>query len=411
MALVLPRTILSLSFTLLLAVACQEEERPPLLGTVSPSDDAGGADGNGDGDGDADEKDPDEVTSDRAIKVKGSALVGYFYDDDGFIIVSESGVIQYSWEGEAQYEWTSERALISSGYLNKTLVVGDSGAITTLDETLQVVQETQVVEACAAGVMTSKGFICGPDEDWDRILYTYAPVDGALLATSDGHTYAGIPLIAVPGRDLAVSVSGGSPSDYHLYKLEEDGTPVYVSDSPYHGDFAVSTETGFIGDPATHLVTPGGLMLNFVNADCEPDIYPSACFSKDGNLGTLPGEGAEYVAFSNSQNKEIYALVDPGGRGFATPCEEGCILQRISVEERDLLTSKVVGQANFGVADSDTDAPAEAYYLFPSPDGDSVWMIASGRSIYDSGYRDFLSFRISEIDMTVNSGQACPLRR
>jgi hypothetical protein len=337
----------------------------------------------------------------QVVVSQGSALVNYHYDELGVRIVDESGVRQFGWDGELIAEWTAERPLLSSGYLDGQMVVGDAAMITTLDQLLFPVQETTVIEACVTGVMVSGGrFVCGPDVDWDRVFYTYATDDGTLLATSAAYTYNGIPILPVPGRDMFVTVTvDSSPSDYHLYTVDETDTPVFVNESPYHGDFAVTTVVGFIGNPATHLVTTQGLMLSFMNADCNASdsSLTTGCFVKDGNLGTLPGSAAAYAALSNEQEGEVYALVDPGS-SYSEQCSDGCQLQRIDVAER--LVSSEKNLPKLGIFDADT--LALAYYLIPSPDGESVWLIRSGRSIHEHYYDESLLYDVHVIDMPRN---------
>ncbi len=330
--------------------------------------------------------------------LSGSALVNYHYDADGVRIVDESGVKLYAWDGTLTAEWEGERPLLSSGYRDGVLVVADTAAIITLDASLQATNETTVVEACVTGTMLSGGrFVCGPNVDWDRVFYTYAASDGALLGTSEAYTYNGVPMISVPGQDLFITVTvDSSPSDYHLYSVNDADQATFINESPYHGDFAVTTLVGFTGEPHTHLVTRQGLMLSFANADCNADLnsFDSGCFVKDGNLGTLPGPDAVYAGMSAQQNGRLFALVDPAsGSSFGAPCEKGCILQQIEVASRDVLHDVTLpALGTFG-----KDLPANAYYLVPTPGGDAVWVVRSGRSIYETGYDDTLMYDVTVI--------------
>ncbi len=100
---------------------------------------------------------------------------------------------------------------------------------------------------------------------------------------------------------------------------------------------------GFLGDPASHLVTHEGLMLRIDGADCDIDIHPSGCFVKDGNLGTLPGEESQYLALSDAPTGEIFSLVNVATSSYwKRDCKEAaCIVQRVDVENRDV-TKKYV---------------------------------------------------------------------
>lgn len=105
-------------------------------------------------------------------------------------------------------------------------------------------------------------------------------------------TKAACPMRKIPGYDGFVTVSTGiSPTDYFLYRKGAKGEAVFVTDTPYHGDFRIDLGFAFVGSPATHLVTPEGLFLKIGGPACEQDPlpYPSECLAKDGALGTLSG--------------------------------------------------------------------------------------------------------------------------
>jgi hypothetical protein len=406
-----PLASLGLLASLALAVACGGESHAPIYGTQDGTGGAtnggtsggtggrtggstGGDTGEGTGGGAAG---PGSVDGLKPF-LSGSALVNYHYDADGVRIVDESGVKHYAWDGTLTAQWEAERPLLSSGYRDGVMVAADTAAIITLDASLSATNETPVVEACVAGTMLSGGrFVCGPNVDWDRVFYTYAASDGALLGTSEAYTYNGVPMISVPGQDLFITVTvDSSPSDYHLYTINDADQATFINESPYHGDFAVTTVVGFTGEPHTHLVTRAGLMLSFANADCNADLnsFDSGCFVKDGNLGTLPGPDAVYAGMSAQQNGRLFALVDPAsGSSFGGPCEKGCILQHIDVASRDVLADVTLPALGaFG-----KDLPANAFYLIPTPDGSSVWLIRSGRSIYETGYDDTLQYDVTVI--------------
>jgi len=324
-----------------------------------------------------------------ASPITGSALVGYFYDDSGIRIADQSGVVHYDWDGKKIAQWKSERPLLSAGYRDGKMMVGDSGVVIGLNQKLESLFETDVVEACKVAVMVSGGhFICGPDVDWDRVFYTYDATTGDLLKTSEAVTYEGVPMVPLPGRDRFATVSDGSPRDYHVFEVDAEGKVEFLSDSPYHGDFPCTPEVGIVGEPATHVITQQGLMLSFMGADCVKNGV--GCFIKDGNLGTLPGPDARYGGLGAERDGQIFALVDPASNSFYEgPCQEGCILQRISLETHDVIYKHTTAGIKF-----DKDTFAQAYYLIPRPGNDAVWVIASGRSIYENGNNDSLPYVI-----------------
>ncbi|MDX2054247.1 MAG: hypothetical protein SFV15_17735 [Polyangiaceae bacterium] len=52
----------------------------------------------------------------------------------------------------------------------------------------------------------------------------------------------------IPGYDGFVTVSTGiSPTDYFLYRKGAKGEAVFVTDTPYHGDFRIDLGFAFVG--------------------------------------------------------------------------------------------------------------------------------------------------------------------
>src|SRR6478609_1423198 len=182
---------------------CSSHEHPPVIvDTPNKSQGRGGSSAT------PDEPGPDDgpvqtsggrsgTTKDSAIL--GSALVGYFYDDSGILIADESGVVHYDWDGKKIAQWKAERPLLSAGYRDGKMMVADSAVVIGLNDKLESLFETEVVEACEDAVMVSGGhFICGPNVDWDRVLYTYDATTGDLLKTSEAVTYEGVPMVPLP---------------------------------------------------------------------------------------------------------------------------------------------------------------------------------------------------------------------
>ena len=187
-------------------------------------------------------------------------------------------------------------------------------------------------------------FVCGPSNDWDRVFYTYDAKTGKLLASSKQYTYHGIPMRRVPGTDDFVTVSvGTSPSDFYLHTVLGSGEASYINESPYHGAFAATMTFAFDGDPPTHLINSSGLLLKIYDTGCTGDAssFSSGCFVKDGALGTLTGN--QYFAAMDSDAAGIVcALVDPSSGSFSSDlCTKGCLLQKIRVADRT-----VVSQSN-----------------------------------------------------------------
>jgi hypothetical protein len=194
-------------------------------------------------------------------------------------------------------------------------------------------------------MVSQSRFVCGPSNDWDRVFYTYDARTGNLLASSNKYTYHGIPMRRVPGTDDFVTVSvGTSPSDFYLHTVWANGQASYINESPYHGAFSATTTFAFDGAPPTHLVNSGGLLLKLYDTGCSGDasFASSTCFLKDGALGTLTGS-QYFAAMDSDATGTVYALVDPSTDTFSSDrCTKGCLLQRIDVAARTVLSQTIV---------------------------------------------------------------------
>lgn len=314
----------------------------------------------------------------------GDRFVDAFFHADGLVIVHAGGALVLSREGEMLRSYESERVVESAAFDGERLVLADQAELSVLDQNLAVSISAALVEGCASSVLVGGGrFICGPANDWDRVFYTYDVSDGSLLGTSDPYTYNGVPMRQVPGLDEFISVTHDlSPSDFHLYGLTKDSRAIYINESPYHGDFAVQLQYAFWGDPATHVVTSGGLLLRIHDAGCEPgSVFESGCFVKDGELGTLPLDLWGYVDVREGDANTVYALAaDSADTYYFDPIcgQPSCTIQRIDVTRRTVVDSVTfVSPRTYVFLRPDTYAAGlaliaadSAPFQYPGEDGD-----------------------------------------
>jgi hypothetical protein len=271
-------------------------------------------------------------------------LLDVYVVDAGWILVLRDHVRLVARDGLELARWEAPREITTAAFDGTYVGVADRAALTALDaETLEEASSVLLTEECESAVVVGgHRFVCGPENDWDRVFYTYDLETGTELARSAEHTYNGIPMRRVPGRDAFVTVTvGSSPSDFHLYSVTESGRAEFVNESPYHGDFAATDVYAFHGMPATHLVTHEGLMLR--SDECEPGFSSEAtCFYRDGMLGTLSGTSA-YLGMDSGSDGFLYGLA--GERPVFSDdvaCEGGCEIQRVEVEAR-----RVAARARF----------------------------------------------------------------
>ncbi len=310
---------------------------------------AGGAGGTGVGGGSA--VVDGGAVSGTQLSAGSTPLIDVFVASGGVYVIHQDSIVLFDRSGNRLQSIASPRQITSAAFDGKNLVVADRARFTTYNVSLGVVASADLAEECASSVLVSGDrFVCGPKNDWDRVLYTHNARTGELLATSKKYTYKGIPMRRVPGTNDFVTVSGGSPSDFHLYSVVDSGEAVYVNESPYHGDFRVTRIYAFDGSPPVHLITDAALMLRIYGDKCAAgSSFTSQCFVKDGALGTLTGAQV-FVAMTSDERGKLYALVSPTSDVYGTQaCKAGCLLERVDPSTRTI-ESKVLVHLDFGAS-------------------------------------------------------------
>jgi len=270
-----------------------------------------------------------------SVIARGSeTLVDVFVVPAGVIVVDSSAARLVDPSGAELARFSPGREITAAAFDGSTLGVADRSILTLLESDLSPLAEGFLTEWCASAVIVGGRFVCGPSNDWDRIFYSHDLATAAEVARSGGDTYNGIPMTAVPGEDFFVTVTTGlSPSDFHLYEAPATGAARYVGESPYHGDFAVRNIFAFIGDPATHLVTHEGLLLEIFRGACRAGMTSRTdCFTRDGDLGSLRS-GERYVAMAQSAT-HVYGIAGTGTWFGDPPCMMGCELHEVEPSTR-----------------------------------------------------------------------------
>ena len=264
---------------------------------------------------------------------------------DGVAIVTTSGVTIVDARGAPVVGYHSPRPVFAAASDDSYVVVADGAALVALTlPNLTPAAPVWLTETCVDGVMMSKHrFVCGPNEDWDRIFYTYDVPSGVEVSRSAKYTYEGIPMVKVPGADWFVTVTLNlSPSDFYMKRLEgTKATVVSYRDSPYHGDFAASLRFAFVGNPATDLIQEEGHILSMA-PDCGGGGYGSttACFLKHGEIGVL-GAKERFIAMTQENDGvHIDGVITTSTDYFNRSCSgSNCTLVRINATTRSITSS------------------------------------------------------------------------
>ncbi|MFO0590964.1 MAG: hypothetical protein U0441_25700 [Polyangiaceae bacterium] len=275
------------------------------------------------------------VGTETELSAGSSILIDVFVMDAGILLVFQDAVMLVDRAGNQMKTLSWPRDITSAAFDGARVVIADQAILTTLDLDLQEVASANVVEVCASAVLVGGGrFVCGPENDWDRVFYTHDATTGELIGTSVPYTYNGIPMRRVPGTDdfIAVTVDS-SPSDFHLYSVGADDVAVYVNESPYHGDFPITDIYAFDGSPPEHLITHTGLMLKIYGPKCNPSesSFSTDCFLKDGALGTLSGN-ERFIGMDSDAAGKVYGITSSANAApWDSACAPSCGVQRADV--------------------------------------------------------------------------------
>ncbi|UJR79639.1 Hypothetical protein I5071_16770 [Sandaracinus amylolyticus] len=295
----------------------------------------------GDGGRRADDAGVPPVTGEVVARGSGE-LLAVFVIEAGWIVVDRDAARLIGRDGGELATFASGREITAAAFDGEYVAIADRAELTSLTPDLATIATSRLPRFCEAGVIVSgHRFVCGPENDWDRVFSTHDLETGATLGLSTEHTYNGIPMERVPGTDHFVTTTvSSSPSDFHLYEVTASGVATFVNESPYHGDIAASTVFAFVGSPATHLVNHVGVMLRIFGDGCAPgSSFTSGCFVRDGDLGTLSGSEG-YVAMTED-GTSIYALQGDGDRFFSDPlCETACTIERVDPAARRVTSSR-----------------------------------------------------------------------
>ncbi|MFO0560933.1 MAG: hypothetical protein U0269_23140 [Polyangiales bacterium] len=315
-------------------------------------------------------------------------IVDAFVIEAGIIIVRPTLVVIVNRAGAVLRSWMAPREITAAAFDGTWLAVADRAMLNVFDTSLAMMSSTTLREPCVtAAILPGLRFVCGPAGDWDRTFGVHQLPSGAALAASGRFTYEGTPMRRVPGRDDFTTVTTNlSPSDFYLKRLMPDNSIVSFRDSPYHGDFPVTNVYAFIGDPATHVVTHEGILLQIYAPTCRGSTPPGtgACFIRDGNLGTL-STGQTFVGMTEISATQLVGITAMAA-GFPPDslCGAGCAIQRIDANTRTILSSGTLAAPSVQAIsvvryDRWTDRALVAYSLgrrFDPPTGYNVELLS-----------------------------------
>ncbi len=310
-----------------------------------------------------------------------STLIDVFATEEGVVIVVANEVKLVDRQGALVVSRPWAREVTAATFDGTRLVVADVERFTTFDTQLAQVGEGALLAPClTAAPVSGSRFVCGTDDFDAPALVTYDVHTGQPLGQI-GSFYGleGRWMRRVPGTDdIVVASKNLSPQDFYLYRVLASHTPVYLGESPYHGDgMTASFAFAFDGNPPQHVVNDEGTLLKINVPVCHPGLSwepsPDACFYVDGNLGPLR-EFERFVAMADDGAGVVAGLADPRGNQwwYGQVCEDGCFLLRSDVSTRDVL-SRIEYAFEAGRILASTHDPVSSRFLVgytqPAPPG------------------------------------------
>jgi len=201
----------------------------------------------------------------------------------GVVVVHADEVVLASRGGAVLKRLPWPREILSAVWSGGRAVILDRGVLTTFDDGLTMVGRLNLVESCVQAVAADAGrIVCGPANDWQRIFYTYDVVTPVLLARSQGITYEGIPMRAVPGRPWFMTQET-------LFTLSATGEAQERMSFAFGGTGIPALPLTFAGNPATYAVDRAGKVFQLQDT-CQPACFASVSTWTSGSaLGFIDG--------------------------------------------------------------------------------------------------------------------------
>ncbi len=285
---------------------------------------------------------PTPTTPPEVLFAGTAAPLAVYASGAELLVVDVDGVRRLDADGKLIDELETGRPITAAAFDGEVLAIADRAFVTALTPALAILTTTEIPRYCASAVIVdAHRFVCGPENDWDRVFTTIDLDTGTIVGESMPYTYNGIPMRRVPGTsDFVTVTTGSSPSDFHLYELGARGEAVFVNESPYHGDIVATDVYAFDGTPATHVINSVGTMLRIRGAGCvSGNSFTSECFVRDGDLGVLP-VGAFYAAMTDDGAGRVFTVRGSGsGSFFDAICtaDAACIIEQVDVSRRALV--------------------------------------------------------------------------
>jgi len=253
---------------------------PAAIDTQAPVDTRGPADapGNADAGNDADALDaggrtdttiPDDTCTTTVAYQTLSPILTVLPGRAGLFVVHADQVVHVSRGGTIHRSLPWPREILAAVWSANRAVILDRGVLTTLDENLATLGRINLIESCVQAVAADNDrVVCGPSNDWERIFYTYEVTTPALVARSQGFTYEGIPMRAVPGRPWFLTPDA-------LFALDATGAATQRLDLSFSTSAQPILPLTFAGNPATFAVDRTGKVFQ-LQPTCQPSCFVAA---------------------------------------------------------------------------------------------------------------------------------------
>lgn len=267
-------------------------------------------------------------------------LLDVFVHASGILVVTGDGVVRLSREGVELGRWAgSARELRAADLLEDTLVVADRSYLTVLSPTLEVVRTFPVEPLCVHVRLDGCGRLtCFAPT---RRAYVFDVTTGRELADMElRYTADGYPR-RVPGVDAFVLADQGSfPGHYDYLEIQSDGMPYFHGEGRAPESSGTSRVFGFVGDPATSLITAEGQALALPACWSASSVDPRPCFASEA---TWLDPTTRFIAMDSTTPERIRGIVGPRyPTDGLDECGGACRLTQLDADDASVLTSRTL---------------------------------------------------------------------
>lgn len=251
--------------------------------------------------------------------------------------------------------------------------VGHDGHITYVNLQTKEIINTHDVSCNALDIVLGENewaYVFPKQDQWARIRCIDVNLTNSTETTHTGNSiYAGTKAKLHPnGKYIYGADNGLSPSDLEKYDIQ-NGTAVYLYDSPYHGDYSISGDLWFSED-GKRIFTRGKNVFKTSETKEQDMLYNGAIQLESNSTYSY----SRIIWLDHSEiNKNLYILSsgddywDDANKPYVYVYNSDNLTFKSKIELEKYLVSDNLGGGNF--------YSAEPYFVFSKSNGEEIYVI------------------------------------